>query len=219
MEATREPSAQRLILSLSISGLVAGIVLVGVYDVTYPAIQKNRAEAVKKAVFKIYGEHTKGFEVFLLGSDHKTLQAFDMSGGALPEGSTVFGAVDSSGQLMGYAVPAEGAGFQDTIKILYGYDPTQKRIVGMEVLESKETPGLGDKIGSDAKFRANFTALSVEPAIQLVKGKKSGANEVDAISGATISSDAVVKILNRSLDQWRPILAAEAAKKSGAKER
>ena len=73
----------------------------------------------------------------------------------------------------------------------------------MEVLESKETPGLGDKIYKDAEFVANFRQLSIEPEIVTVKkGKKSAANEVDAITGATISSKAIVRIINETNDIW-----------------
>jgi len=75
------------------------------------------------------------------------------------------------------------------------------------ILESRETPGLGDKIYKDADFVANFRSLSVEPEILAVKkGTKSAANEVDAITGATISSKAVVRIINEGNAKWLPRL-------------
>jgi electron transport complex protein RnfG len=73
----------------------------------------------------------------------------------------------------------------------------------MEVLESRETPGLGDKIYKDAVFVGGFSALSVEPEIFAVKkGTKSRPNEIDTITGATISSKAVVRIINEAHAQW-----------------
>jgi Na+-translocating ferredoxin:NAD+ oxidoreductase RnfG subunit len=63
---------------------------------------------------------------------------------------------------------------------------------------SRETPGLGDKIYKDPKFVAEFHGLAVEPAIKLIKGHGEAANEVDAITGATISSKAVVRIVNQA---------------------
>ena len=73
----------------------------------------------------------------------------------------------------------------------------------MEVLESRETPGLGDKIYKDAEFVGGFSALSVEPEIVAVKkGTKSQPNEIDAITGATISSKAIVRIINESHIAW-----------------
>jgi len=81
-------------------------------------------------------------------------------------------------------------------------------VTGMYVLESRETPGLGDKIFKDEAFVANFRALAVDPEIVLVKGGRTADNEVDAITGATISSRAVVKILNTAHEAWRPRLEA-----------
>ncbi|MDM8563639.1 FMN-binding protein [Candidatus Marithioploca araucensis] len=116
---------------------------------------------------------------------------------------TLYGGYNNQGNLIGYAIPAEGPGFQDTIRILYGYKVEQRQVVGMEVLESRETPGLGDKIYKDADFQENFVALEVEPTIVLVKkGAKSAPNEVDAITGATISSKAIVKIINKANERW-----------------
>ena len=71
------------------------------------------------------------------------------------------------------------------------------------MLESRETPGLGDKINKDVDFLANFTDLAVEPTIVGVKkGEKAKPNEVDCITGATISSKSVIKILNTSTGEW-----------------
>ena len=86
--------------------------------------------------------------------------------------------------MIGYAVPNAGPGFQDTIRLLYGYKPQERKVVGMEILQSRETPGLGDKIYKDAAFVANFEKLSIDPEIITVKkGRKSAPNEVDAIIG------------------------------------
>ena len=115
----------------------------------------------------------------------------------------IYGGYDEQDDFIGYAMPAAGPGFQDTIAILYGYKPAQKMVVGMEVLESRETPGLGDKIYKDAAFVGGFSALAIEPEIFAVKkGTKSQPNEIDAITGATISSKAVVRIINETHAAW-----------------
>ena len=107
----------------------------------------------------------------------------------------------SAGELLGYAVPAEGPGYMDTVGLIYGYEPRSGTIVGVAILESRETPGLGDKIITDPAFHENFRRLSVEPVIVPVKkGRKQSANEVDCITGATISSKAIVNILNEAVD-------------------
>ena len=53
---------------------------------------------------------------------------------------------DETGRLVGLALPARAMGYQDQIHALYGYSPEQEAIVGLRVLESRETPGLGDRI-------------------------------------------------------------------------
>jgi electron transport complex protein RnfG len=85
------------------------------------------------------------------------------------------------------------------------------------VLESKETPGLGDKIMKDADFIANFEALdtklgddgeSMVHPIELAKhGEKTDPWQVEAITGATISSRAVANILRASTAQTVPVIA------------
>ena len=82
-------------------------------------------------------------------------------------------------------------------------------MVGMEVLESRETPGLGDKIYKDLVFVGAFADLPIEPIIEVVKkGRKVSDNQVDAITGATISSRAVVSIINESNSSWLENLPA-----------
>ena len=121
----------------------------------------------------------------------------------------VYGGYDEQGDFVGYAMPGAGPGFQDTIALLYGYLPGDKQVVGMEILESRETPGLGDKIYKDAAFVAEFSALSVDPEIVAVKkGTGSQPNQVDAITGATISSKAVVRIINETHAAWTEQLPA-----------
>jgi electron transport complex protein RnfG len=117
-------------------------------------------------------------------------------------GPAVYVAYEDEGGLLGYAIAADGPGFQDNVRILYGFEPERRRIKGMRVLESRETPGLGDRIFKDRNFVAEFLDLAVDPEVVLVKGTGEGENEVDAITGATISSKAVVKIINAANAEW-----------------
>jgi electron transport complex protein RnfG len=125
------------------------------------------------------------------------------------------------GSLVGVAVQAQGMGYQDVIRILYGYDPARDAIIGMQVLASKETPGLGDKIEKDPAFLANFDALDVSLApdgrslqheIAAVKGgEKSHPWQIDGITGATISSKAIAAMLRESSAQWVPAIHRQQA--------
>ncbi len=193
----------RLVLSLAVAGLCSGFVLVGVYKWTLPTIQRNRARAIQKAIFNVVpGTVSTG----ALRTENGGLVPFEGNIGAAEE-RLVYTGLAEDGSLVGFAIPGAGPGFMDTISLLYGFDPDERVITGMEVLESKETPGLGDKILKDDAFLANFKALAVEGGIKGVKkGAKVNPNEVDCITGATISSKAVISILNRSNEETLPLL-------------
>ena len=189
----------RLIFTLALAGLAAGLVLVSVFLATQPLIQRNQAEELEAAIFRVLPGATS-CKAFVL-SEGGLVAIEDEA--ALPSGEAVYAGYDAQGTLIGYGIPGQGAGFQDTIKLIFGFDPARRLIIGMQVLESRETPGLGDKILKDQIFLENFHALQVDPEILSVKhGTKSLPNQVDAISGATISSKAIVTILNQSTTRW-----------------
>ena len=198
-------SSARMILAMGAIGTLSAILLVATYITTLPAIERNRAEALERAIFEV-----------LPGAGSKTTFA-SIDGRMQPVADDhearpkYYAGYDEEGHLVGLAVEAKGPGFQDTLKVLYGYSPECSCIVGLKVLETKETPGLGDKIETDPAFVANFQALdvSLDPAgvaaanpLVLVKpGQKTEAWQVEGITGATISSRAVTRILRASSAQ------------------
>jgi electron transport complex protein RnfG len=191
--------------TLGIAGMCSGFAIVGIFLATQPRIERNRAEALEAAIFRVL-EGARSRAAFVLrGAD---LVPYESGEEGLPKEEAIYAGYDEAGALLGFAIPAEGAGFQDTIKLIYGFDAVARRVVGMEVLESRETPGLGDKIIKDADFVSNFRNLSVDPEVVVVKAGRTNDNEVDAISGATISSKAVVRIINASNDRWMDRVAA-----------
>jgi Na+-translocating ferredoxin:NAD+ oxidoreductase subunit G len=197
------PSSLRLVMTLAIAGLISGVAIIGIYESTLPTITANKARELREAVFKVLPGVTR-------------MQALVYRDGrimAIPEPDkdepVIYGGYDDQGDFVGYAMPGAGPGFQDTIALLYGYLPDNNQIVGMEILESRETPGLGDKIYKDAEFVAEFSALSIEPEVVTVKkGTGTRDNQVDAITGATISSKAVVRIINETHVAWAEKLPA-----------
>ncbi len=197
---SNDASAFRMMATLAFAGGLSGLILVGSYQVTAPRIARNRAEALEKAVYKVLPGATSQAPVVLRQGRALTVSRAEVQSGEVP----AWAGRDDAGALIGYAIPASGVGFQDTISLLYGYDASRGRVIGMEVLESKETPGLGDKIIKDRAWVGQFSDLAVVPPPKAVKkGKGTGApNEIDAISGATISSNAVVKIIGGEAARW-----------------
>jgi electron transport complex protein RnfG len=187
----------RLVLTLAIAGLISGIAIIGIYETTLPTITANKARELREAVFKVLPGVSQMQQLVYRNGELVAAQELEQGEQA------VYGGYNEQGSFIGYAIPGAGPGFQDTIALLYGYAPQHEMVIGMEVLESRETPGLGDKIYKDADFVGSFGALSIEPEIVAVKkGKKSRANEIDAITGATISSKAVVRIINETHANW-----------------
>ncbi len=196
----------RMVVTLAIAGLGSGLAIVLAYVWTLPMIEANRAEALRRAVFKVVPGATAMQK--LIVRDGKLVIDVPNPDGPPSNTPGVYAAY-TDGAFTGYAIPSQGAGFQDTIRLIYGYDPKREVVVGMEILESKETPGLGDKIFKDAKFQENFIALKVKPEVLCVKnGKKTQDNEVDGISGATISSKAVAKIIQAGNESWMGAMPA-----------
>jgi len=208
--ADDSPGNIRLVLTMAGIGLIAGVLIVLAYQLTFPVIQRNKAIALERAIFEVV-------------PGARSEAAFKLDGDVLrplPDGEDAivkyYACYDEAGELTGVALEASGQGFQDILRVLYGYSPACRCIVGMKVLESKETPGLGDKIEKDPDFRANFDALDVQLGddaatmshpIELVKpGKKSEAWQVEAITGATISSRAIANILRESSAIAVPII-------------
>jgi RnfABCDGE-type electron transport complex G subunit len=132
---------------------------------------------------------------------------------ALPEGAKeseykrVYVGRDAAGQIKGVAIERGEPGFQDIVQLIFGYDPATGRLSGMKVLDSKETPGLGDKIFKDQSFVEQFFSGPETPLVAVKSGAGKGLpGEIDTITGATISSKVVIDIINHALEEWVPVL-------------
>ena len=193
-----QPTSLTLALTLGIFGVVSGLLLVGAYELTLPIIQRNDERALREAVLEVVPQARSMKKLTL---DPTTAEHSNELLGA-------YGAYDRDGALRGYALVGEGPGFQDVIRLIYGVDLGQQRITGMKVLDSRETPGLGDKIDKDPDFKKNFDDLLVEPDVVAAKkqARTAAENQVDIITGATISSKAVVSIINQTNQRWLHLL-------------
>jgi electron transport complex protein RnfG len=200
VEAQRpQVSAARLIATLGGAGALAGLALVFVYQATQPRIQAHKAKMLRLAIHEVLHDPAR----------YETLYLVD--GKLTPDGSgpdRVYLGYDEAGKPVGFAIAAGEPGFQDVVRLIFGYDPVAKRLLGMRVLESKETPGLGDKIEKDTGFVDQFEGRAA-PLEGVKSGEGGGADaEVDMITGATISSRAVIRIINNAIEKWQPHLEA-----------
>ncbi len=172
----------RMLLVLTSVGVISGGALSGVYKAAFPRIERHRLEELKRAIFVVLPD----------AKNYKTLEKNELK---------VYQGIDETGNPVGIAFEAKGNGFQGKISMMVGIDNQFEKLTGMLVLDQIETPGLGAKIAKD-KFQSQFKGLSISPEITYVKNKKpEKPNEIQAITAATISSKAVVKILNRQIKE------------------
>ena len=193
-------------------GSLCALLIVMTFQTTLPIIKHNKTVALEKAVFKVLPGATQRVTF------KKTENGFEAMSGDVTNEQVVYAGFDNENNLVGLAVEASGQGFQDVLNLLYGYSPEKQQIIGFYVLESRETPGLGDKIDKDENFLNNFKALdvSLDDNLQAIKnpvepvknGSKTNPWQVDCITGATISSKAVGNIIKQSTQYWCPLIYA-----------
>lgn len=207
---TPPSSSFSLIMALGVVAMISGFLVVLVYQYTLPIIANNQRLATERAIFKVL-PNAKSRLTFRLKQDGLELVS-DTAKGVL-----FYAGYDGQHNFVGVALNATGQGYQDSVKLLYGYRPTTGCITGFVVLKSTETPGFGTKISTDEAFLANFNCLvaSINPSqnglthvIKTVRhGTKKNAWHIDAISGATITSNAVGNMLNKSGQTLHPIIS------------
>jgi len=175
----------KMLLTLMIIGAVSGGVLSSLFKWAEPFIKENDRLKTEESIYKVQPG----------GKSYEKIEIKDL------EAYKVF---DENKEIIGYSIVDFGNGFVEKIKVMIGVDKDLEniKIVGMEVLYRNETPGLGTKI-EEPPFKTRFDNLSAEPNVIMVKSVASKDNEISAITGATISSKAVVDIVNKAVGKFR----------------
>lgn len=113
------------------------------------------------------------------------------------EGKTAYYvAYDAHKQLCGFVCQAEAKGYSSTIETLVGLTPGLE-ITAIKILSQNETPGLGSRVAEDGFTR------------QFVRKKLADFDAVQAITGATISSSAVIRAVKQTIARLEPLLRQE----------
>lgn len=116
---------------------------------------------------------------------------------------------DSSGQAVGYVFVTESKGYGGTVKVMTGVS-TEGSITGVIVLSHSETPGLGAN-AEKAEFRDQYQqpVANLTGGIQVVKFQAPKEGEIQAMTGATITSTAVTNAVNAAIEQYQNAYASE----------
>jgi len=200
----KKVSTFRLVATLAVAGILAGILIAMVNQHTKPIIDAYRAEQLRKAVYEVLPKAARYTTWYLVDG---ALSADLPEGAKESEYKRVYAGYNEADEPVGVAFSRGESGFQDVILVILGFDPARGTLSGMKVLESKETPGLGDKIFKDQPWVDQFFADPQTPLIPVKPGAGKGRpGEIDTITGATISSKAVIAIINNAIAEWQPVL-------------
>ncbi len=176
---------RRMIVVLTTVTIVAGFVLALASSVFTERIEANREAAFRRSLSEVF--------------DSVDSPEFEL---LAPASIPVYRVMVSGGRTRGYAARIVTAGYGGDITMLVGVGTDLESITGLAIVEDVETPGLGARI-EEEQFRLQFEGLDVDRPIVYVKNRDAdfSKNQIEAISGATISTDAVVSGINASLDE------------------
>ena len=176
--------ALHIILTLTFIGIIAGGLLAMVSSWAAPLIEANKKAETERAIFLVHPE----------GKTYENINNI---------GFEAYKVFDNNKNFSGYSLAYEGNGFQGMIRLMIGLTKDMNKITSVEILEQSETPGLGSII-AEASFKNQFNNLVAVPSIAWVKGAKpSRRNEIQAITGATISSKSTVAIINAGIKKLK----------------
>ena len=171
--------AIRMTFVLTLVCIVSAVSLSLTYEQLIPMIEDNQAKELKLALNGVLPQADSFEEV----SDVSTYVKQDDKVAI----ERLFKAVDSKDNTVGYAFIAVIGGYQGYIHALTGVD-SQQRIKSIKIIQHQETPGLGARI-AEALFLEQFFG----------RGKEAKTDDYDAITGATVSSAAVISAVTYSM--------------------
>lgn len=185
--------------------LVAGLVLGLVFQITKEPIAEQEAKAKQAACQEVF-QDAASFEAVEVAAVDASQWA--QAGYAQESVDEVMSAVDASGNVLGYVITVttkEGYGGDIRFSIGVRMDGT---VNGMSILSISETAGLGMK--AEDVLKPQFAGKQVEKFEYTKNGSTSDA-QIDAISGATITTNAVTNGVNAGLYYFQTELGGGSA--------
>lgn len=183
-------------LALTVITLVAGLLLGVVNDITADPIAQQEAQA-KEEAYKAVFPDAASFETVFEGEDAGLESYLDGQGYTAQDIDEALFAMDEDGKELGYAFTVTTAeGYGGDIQFAMGVceDGT---LNGISILSISETAGLGMRADTD-DFKNQFKDKNVEK-FTYTKTGATAEDEIDALSGATITTNAMTNGVNAGL--------------------
>lgn len=189
-------------LALTLITLVAGVALGGVYEITKDPIARQEAQAKAEAYEQVFTDAAAFEEIEMDDTLIQTIRdQLDQEGYKAQSIEEVMRAEDQSGETLGYAftvVTSEGYGGDIQFSMGVQNDGT---LNGISILSIGETAGLGMNADAPA-FKDQFVGKQVEK-LQYTKNGATQDDEINAISGATVTTNAMTNGVNAGLCAFR----------------
>lgn len=192
-------------IALLVITLVAGLALSAVNEITKEPIAKAEETARLEAYETVFPdaefETPQDLDALLEGGQ----AAIDSAGLSGCTVSDILYANDADGNRIGYVVATVSpSGYGGDISVAVGIDSKTNTVTGFSVLSNSETAGLGAKC-TDDEFTSQFKGKEAT-SIEYVNGGGATGNQIDAISGATVTTNAVTEAVNSALTVYADVL-------------
>lgn len=171
--------------------------LAAAYEGFKPAIQSNKSFEEQRAVLYALGLTDITEKDAVIAAYQEKISEEPINGQAEAYGRKIL-AHKEDGQVVSYAVPFEGAGLWGSIRGYLGMNADHSQATGLVFTYQNETPGLGGRIDEDW-YKEQFRGIPLQPG-QPIRYGMMGDKQLDAVTGATQTSKAVVNILNNLLE-------------------
>ena len=195
-------------LKLCIITLIAGILLGTVYEVTSEPRKEQQEKTKREAYAKVFRD-AKEFEIF--DYDKQALSAFLADNGIKKSVALIDEIVlakDTAGEPLGYVFTVtDKEGYGGEIRFTIGIQ-NNGTINGISFLTLNETAGVGMK-AAEGKFKDQFAGMEAKE-ISYTKTPKTSDDQIDAISGATVTTNAVTNGVNCAICAYQFITGKEA---------
>ena len=193
----REPfRIPKPVIALTIIAVLAGLALSGVFFMTKDTIADQELAREREA-YKAVCPDAASFD-----DAEEAKDAIAAMAGESTRVNEALVAKDEAGNVIGYALNVTGKGFGGDVTMALGLTADGK-ISGISFTELNETAGLGMRADEPA-FKDQFIDRSGQ--LTLVKGDASGEQEISAITGASVTSGAVISAVNAGLDLYETTL-------------
>ncbi len=195
----------KMIMFVLVLGSVLTAALVSVDAFTAPYIKANTRKKLQESILKAadiaFTEETLE-EVFSKEMEERIFPEEFQNKGAREEDKKKFYVTKAGEFIFEY----RGSGLQDEIYGAIAFNPDLETIKGVTIVSQKETPGLGGRIGEQG-FLDRFRSKKIFPRLRITRaGKANGENEVDGLTGATLSCNAFEDILNSESRKYIPAI-------------